>query len=227
MRPKRAVGSSVVQNEALGSPVRNESWYPVMLGSVSRARVFRRCCGDLFVEAGGAHPAATGPARTVVLRAATAGRTPRSWRPWASARTPRSARGADGKKIFAMPLPFCGCSCHSSVRTGSVQHPSDEFYSLLAGVGPDQGEPSRSGVRVDDRTVIPGEWPALAGIGFDGVHRFSWVRRVWRGPGKGDGTRPLCCRRATQFAGFAVVVHFARRRTGLFASGSNVGRHLP
>src|SRR6476661_7522294 len=25
--------------------------------------------GDLFVEAGGAHPAATGPARTVVLRA--------------------------------------------------------------------------------------------------------------------------------------------------------------
>ena len=55
----------------------------------------------------------------------------------------------------------------------------------------DQGKPSRSGVRVDDRMVIPGEWPALAGIGFDGVHRFSWVRRVWRGPGKGDGTRPL------------------------------------
>ena len=53
--------------------------------------------------------------------------------------------------------------------------------------GADQGQPSRSGVRVDYRMVISGVWPALAGMGFDGVHRFSWVRQAWADhrPGKG------------------------------------------
>lgn len=101
---------------------------------------------------------------------------------------PRStARRGGGKKTFAMPLPFRWCSCHSSDRTGMGSGPVRRVALPGARYGADQGQPSRSGVRVDDRMVISGVWPALAGMGFDGVHRFSWVRQAWADhrPGKG------------------------------------------